>query len=245
MAVLPISAVKVDGRNNGVNFTGIRKNKYSSEVNNDSVKSNDLAKVPVVLMIAMSPAMMKGKTPIQYVPISNENISELVAQPHIEENDATYVASPDEFQNSYPLGVAYLSNKKIRQIKPAIGNGVKANLVLATRKTDDTSNDVRYVYYIKHSHKSNNINENPPEVRELIYHNLGPDKEFLGIKIVEELYKDGHYDSFIIKEVKLDDTSAQFLLDFQAGDTEWNNKAGITFRETTNPNVAPPVKSKN
>ena len=219
----------------------IRKNKYSSEINNDSARSNDLAKVPVVLMIAMSPAMMNGKTPIQYMPLDEGNMTEMFEQAPVETNDATYVARPEEFQQDYPLGVAYLSYEKIRQIVPAVGNGVKANIVLATRSADKTPNNVEYVYYIKNSYKNDRC-EVPPVVRALIYHNLGPDKEYLGIEIKENFYKNGIPDYYVVREVKLDDKSAQFLLDLQAGSTKWNDKTGIKFRETTNPNVQPPKK---
>lgn len=201
-----------------------------------------LSKVPAMIMITMAPLMLNAKTPVQYVPTDEGDMIEMFEQAFVEANDRTYVAKPQEFQQSYPLGVAYLTNRKIRQIVPAIGNGVKANLVLATRYYDNTPNNVEYVYYIKNSYNNNRDSETPPIVKELVYHNLGADKEFLGITIRETFYKDGVYNSAMVREVKLDDKSAQFLLDLQADKTKWTNKTGITFRETTNPNVAPAKK---
>ena len=243
MAVLPISAEKIDSRNNGVNFTGIRKNKYSSEINNDSARSNDLAKVPVVLMIAMSPAMMNGKTPIQYMPLDEGNMTEMFEQAPVEVNDRTYVARPEEFQQSYPLGVAYFDDLRIQQVKPAIGNGVKANLVLTAYKPNKNKNNVDQVYYVEHSFRYNNKLIEPPLVQELIYHNLGSDKEYLGILIKKKIYPNEtspKVTKVVYSEVKLDDESAQFLLDFQAGSTRWNDRTGIKFTETTRPNVKSP-----
>lgn len=104
----------------------------------------------IMLMIAMTPAMMDGKTPLQFMPISNENVPELVVpQPAAEVNDATYVAKPEEFQQSYPLGVAYFSRLKIQQTKSALANGSKATIVLTTHKSDKYANGVEDVYLIK------------------------------------------------------------------------------------------------
>lgn len=239
MAVLPISAVKVDSRNNGLNFTGIRKNKYSSEINNDSARSNDLAKVPVVLMIAMSPSMMNAKTPVQIMPLDEGNMTEMYEQAPVETNDATYVARPEEFQQSDPLGVTFFRHRKIKQIKSAIAGGHKANLVMTSYNRND--NSVSKVYLVRNDYKNSIETQEPPYIKELIYHDLGPAKEFLGVKVIESVYDKNtqKYKGTIGYEVKLDDTSAQYLLDFNAGSTKWKDITGIKFRETTNPNVAP------
>ena len=239
MAVLPISAVKVDSRNNGLNFTGIRKNKYSSEINNDSARSNDLAKVPVVLMIAMSPSMMNAKTPVQIMPLDEGNMTEMYEQAPVETNDATYVARPEEFQQSDPLGVTFFRHRKIKQIKSAIAGGHKANLVMTSYNRND--NTVSKVYLVRNDYKNSIETQEPPYIKELIYHDLGPTKEFLGVKVVEKVYDKNtqQYKGTIGYELKLDDTSAQYLLDFNAGSTKWVDETGIKFRETTNPNVAP------
>ena len=241
MAVLPVSAVKVDGRNNGVNFTGIRKNKYSSEINNDSARSNDLAKVPVVLMIAMSPSMMNAKTPVQIMPLDEGNMTEMYEQAPVEVNDRTYVAKPEEFQQSDPLGVAYFRYSRIQQIKPAIASGHKANLVLTSINRND--NTVRKVYLVRNDYKNSIETQEPPYIRELIYHELGPDKEFLGVKVIESVYDKStqQYKGTIGYEVKLDDTSAQYLLDFNAGSTKWIDETGIKFKETKSPKLAPTI----
>ena len=207
-----------------------------------STKSNDLAIVPVVLMIAVSPSMLNAKTPVHIMPMGEDNIPELIAQPTEEVNDATYVAKPEEFQQDYPLGVAFFDRLKVLQIKPAVGNGVKANLVLTSYKPD--KGDVAaQVFFVEHSFKSNNKLVEPPLVQELIYHNLGPDKEYLGILIKEKIYRGETYPiltKVAYVEVKLDDESAQFLLDLQAGVTKWKDCTGINFSETTNSKVRRP-----
>ena len=91
----------------------------------------------------------------------------------------------------------------------------------------------------------NNQNHEPPKVRELVYHDTGDGKEYLGIKILQNIYKSGNNtmypDNTMEREVKLDDESAQFLLDLRTNDTKWNNTTDIKFSVTTNPKVMPPT----
>lgn len=91
--------------------------------------------------------------------------------------------------------------------------------------------------------RSNNSLHRPPVIKELVYHNLGSGKEYLGIVIEERIYKSETSPNIkkkIIGEVKLDDTSAQFLLDLNAGSTKWNDETGIKFKETKKAKVMVP-----
>ena len=96
------------------------------------------------------------------------------------------------------------------------------------------------IYYIEHSYYDDNEQHDPPDVRGLIYHNLGEGKEFLGIKIYQPIYRANGTRSGMMSEVKLDDVSAQYLLDFRTDDTKWKNKTGITFEITNSPRVMAP-----
>lgn len=73
----------------------------------------------------------------------------------------------------------------------------------------------------------------------MIYHNIGKDKEFLGVLVYEEIYKEGQASpvGFLTREYRLDNESAQFLLDLNANSTKWLDKTGIEFKETTSPNI--------
>lgn len=179
------------------------------------------------------------------MPMGEEKVSELIAQPNEEVNDATYVAKPEQFQQDYPLGVAFLSTIKVKQIKPAKANDSKANVVLVG--PDDGSNLVREAYLINENYKNNNPNQLPPVIRELIYHNIGADREYLGVIVEQKIYPTEHSlknTKTITREYRLDDESAQFLLDLNAELTNWKDETGIRFKETTNPNTAR-VKSYN
>ena len=247
MAILPISATDIGKHNNSINFSGLKKNKkYSSENNNNSNKSNNLAKVPVMVMIAMTPSMLNAKTPVQYLPISNENIPELYAQPSVEVNDATYVARDEEFQQSYPFDVAFLKTyRKIRGVISGTANGKKTNLVLCSITSRDKG--ISRVYMVKDNEKNIYENQEPEMITELVYHNIGRDKEYLGAVILKTIY-DKHTHEFagaLSREVRLDDKTAQFLLDLTTDDTqyEYDKRFGnIKYSETTNPNTRPVIE---
>ena len=129
--------------------------------------------------------------------------------------------------------VTWLTTQHIRMTLPATGNGEPGTLVLVAASGAAI---VRRVCFIPDSQLSSyNGKEHLPLaiVTELIYHDLGPDKEYLGILVHDFISNDEWY----AKEIRLDDTSAQYLLDFQADITEWANHTRITFSETKDPNL--------
>ena len=81
----------------------------------------------------------------------------------------------------------------------------------------------------------------PPEIETLVYHDLGNGKEFCGIIIKEEVGEKNKNKETIRYEVKLDDKSAQKLIDFLAGDTKWKNNSHIEFSETKSPRLKSPA----
>ncbi len=247
MAVMAISGAELSTHRYNTTF-GARKKTHDNtpEQVQGRHSGNNMKRVPVVVLLAMTPAMLNGDSAAKAYPINSEQLTEVLANIPMQEPDEMTAAFPgvNETQQSYPLGVAYFSDLKVQQIKPAIGNGAKANIVLTKLLRQGGANDVLEVYYVKHSWKDNNINHKPPEVEELIYHNLGGSNDYLGIKIRENIYKPNnktmHPDNVMEREVKLDDESAQLLIDLMTGDTKWNNKTSIIYRETTNPKVMSP-----
>lgn len=243
MAILPVSGVNINSKN--VQSFGARK-KVSGEpdyVAPKSNSSNKLASVPVIVMLAMSPAMLNANSSGKAYPVDSEALTEVLASlPASEMEAAEFSYEPQATQQTDPLGVAFFRDKTIKKIVPAVGNGVKANLVLRGSTQNPNSKDVFDVFYIKHSYKDSSLGHRPPEVKELIYHDLGEDA-FLGIRVHEYIYEKGKPTRFMISEIKLDDESAQYLLDLRTNDTEWNNKTTIMFSETKNPRVALPYVS--
>jgi hypothetical protein len=207
------------------------------EMNN---QQRSLKRVPVVVMLAMSPAMLNSSVPEQYMPMNAQELTEVVAQIPAEDAATVDFREVQETQQNYPLGVAFFSRFKIQEIIPAVGNGVNANLVFTKPVKIGADKDVYNVYYIKNSYKDDNSYHEPPRVKELIYHNLGEGKEFIGIKLYESIHKKDGSEAGMIREVRLDDKTAQYLVDLLTNDTKWNNKTLITYSETTNPRVLPP-----
>jgi len=206
---------------------------------------NNMKRVPVIVMLAMTAALLSSNSTARAVTLDPEQLTEVMANIPVEAADEMTASFPEvqRTQQSYPLGVAFFRDVKIQQIKPAVGNSVKAKIVLVTYGGERYSNNVRNVYYIKDSYSNSNPDQFPPEVKGLVYHDLGSDKSYLGIILSEKLYSSktaitprGRME----REVKLDDESAQFLLDLKTNDTKWNDKTNITFSETTNPKVMPP-----
>ena len=236
------SALLKEGKTIGLTLNSIFM-KTEMKRNYGYVKYVSRACAFAVTLLVMAPAMLKGNSLSKAMTNEPKQLTCVVDDLETDEMIST-IPEIQESQQEDPLGVAYLRNKVIQQIIPAIGNGVKANIVLTKIRFQTKENDVQKAYYIEHSFKDNNENHRPPEIRELIYHNIGKDKEYLGIKIVRWIFYEGNNslypDKIMESEVKLDDESAQFLLDFRVNETKWNNRTNISFTETTNPKVMPP-----
>ena len=187
------------------------------------MKSIVLKSVLIAGLFAMIPGALNGRGPEGDNPGNGKNASRAILSS----------------QQDSPLGWAYLRGKKTFEIFPAIGGGRKANLVFSGTNT----NEVYKIYYIDAAFKDDNIHHRPAEVLSLIYHNLGDDA-FLGIKIMSYLYHDKNEPNkitgYLYREVNLDDTSAQYLVDFMTNDTKWTNKTDIGYEETDNPKVMVP-----
>ncbi len=145
-------------------------------------------------------------------------------------------------QQEYPLGWAYLRSKAIKEIVPTKASGSSASFVFSGKSN---TNEVYKIYYIEENETDDNYHHRPAEVEGLVYHNLGENKEFLGVKLLYFLYHDksepNKVTGYMYSEVKLQDVkSGQYLLDFRTDDTKWINKTDITFEVTNSPRVMMP-----
>lgn len=68
----------------------------------------------------------------------------------------------------------------------------------------------------------------PPIVTGLVYHDIGKDKEFCSVKMIKTRYKNGEMIRHLVHE-RVDDETAQLLIDFLAGETQWRNSTNIKF----------------
>ena len=240
MAVLPINGVSLDA--NQYTFTG-KKNKK------DSHKANPLAGLPVVVMLAMAPLSTDGKQPAQFVPIDNAHITELVAAVNATTPKAyEYAQATSHAQSSQSSQISqdairnlkFYQSRKILHIQNIKGNKAPAALVLSCSPgiNGSTVAEVNYVdnNYLKRQ------KDDPAWVSGLVYHDLGAGKEFCSI-ITKSIYKENNAYKTIEREIRVDDNTAQLLIDLIAGDTKWQNNTGIKFYETKSADLAP-VKVK-
>jgi hypothetical protein len=223
MAVLPINSVSVV--TNQYAFTG-RKDKKNSH------KANTLAGLPVVVMLAMAPLSTDGKQPAQFVPIDNAHITELVAA--VNANAPKTYAETQAPQSTYVSHEAiqdleYYKSRKILHIQNIKGNRAPAALIFRCPVAIDAPT-VAKVEYIDNNYLKKQIND-PAWVIGLVYHNLGAGKDFCSI-ITSETYKENNTYKILEREIKVDDETAQLLIDLIAGDTKWKNKSEIKFYET-------------
>lgn len=218
MAVLPINSVSVNA--NQYTFTG-KKDKNSH-------KANPLASVPVIVMLAMAP-MAEGKQPAQIMPIDSEHLTEVLAQANsVAPKAYEYTQSP---QKEAPLGVEYFKRRPIAHIQTGTnGVGRTAHIVFCPLGTssEDLKNIISAIYYVDDNVVKYSTN-NPPIITGLVYHDIGKDKEFCSLKMIKTRYdKNGKMIRHLVHE-RIDDKTAQLLIDFLAGETKWRNSTNIKF----------------
>lgn len=160
-------------------------------------------------------------------------------------------------------GIPFLKNKICREVIPTYASGTysegkKKNLLFVydlfcynedlrnkgVSDEDRLKRIVSRVYLIEDGETRKNLLHEPEYIIGLVYHNLG-EKAFLGIKTNKPIYdSDGYYKGAIYREYRLDDKSAQYLLDFSTDDTEWLDGTDITFSITSSPDLLPILDGK-
>ena len=193
--------------------------------------------VPVVVLMAMNPALLNTAATMNSLQgeEGNPNMITMVSPSKTPETEeATYVMSPgvDETQQDYPLGVAYLSHEKIQKIIPCIESGVKGYIVFSKSNMRGADNEVQDVYIFPHNYKDNALHGKAPWIAAIKYHNLGKDS-FMGAIVIAN-FPDGSYQQL---EVRLDDDSAQEVVNLLIGKTQWVNKTQIRYKETNSPEL--------
>lgn len=200
----------------------------------DSHKANPLASIPVIVMLAMAPLSMDGK---QFVPIDNAHLTEVSAQVNSVAPKA-YAEPQAPQETTYPFGLKYYNKTRlILKVIDSKANNKDAKMVFSTFNNDASKSKVAYVHLIDKDYNNRRVLSEPPVIRELIYHNT-PEGEFCSVIVSECIKQNNQYvDKFY--NVKLDDNSAQELINLLAGETEWKNSTIIKFSETTSSELRP------
>lgn len=233
------------GTNSYVNFVGQNSRKNNGDTEGSPVeynrRSNNLAKVPVIVLMAMSPAMMNAKTPITNLSEMEEAKTEIVTPVSIdsEELDEMTTVAPDfskpqNAQTKAPFGVTSLLGQKIYHYDTFMKDGKKHYIVYSGISNGDY---VSWVSVFPEGFDGVKEKKQLPYVRELVYHDLGKGKEYCGIIVItHQILKNGKSKT-IKEEVRIPNEVAQNLIDFMAGDTEMKNMSSISYSKTKSPNL--------
>lgn len=225
--------------NHYVNFAGQNSRNNNGNTEGEPVEynksSNNLVKVPVIVLMAMLPAMMNAKTPVTNLSETNGAKTEMVAPILIDSEEldemttiAPYFSNPQNAQTKAPFGVTSLLGQKIYHYDTFMKDGKKHYIVYSSIRTPDYVDKVS-VFPEGFPNKSGVL---LPWVEELVYHNLGKGKEYCGI-IVRSVNKlqNGRYKT-TYEEVRLPDECAQTLIDLLANYSKMKNNTSIEYSET-------------
>lgn len=174
-------------------------------------------RVPVVVLMAMSPAMLNANPGVDGLQQSDDGRS---------------VVMKNEQFSRY---------ETIRNIESFEINGQKKYMVFAATKSSRP--DVVLVVHIVTANNKN-IKGYLPEVEELIYHDLGsPKKNFCSVKIYYDLGKNTKgYHTHLIRDERIPDEVANNLLAFLANDTQYKNETRIIATKTKSAALQPDEK---
>ena len=248
MAILPVSSVDFNARSN-VSFA--RKND-SEGAPADRGMTAPLGKtVPVIVLMAMNPALLNSAATMNNLQAKEgkpEEITMVVPVNEPEVDAATFVMHPEavkDVQNvkKAPYGWEIFELDDIVDSyhgKNALGS---FDMVYTNNRIDE-SGSISDVYIVQ---KSRDIPAksafHPPKVFKLMYHNIGKDKEFCGVITKEDLLdENGQYISGIEKEIRLDDDTAQKLIDLVTNHSKWKNNTFIKICETKSERLFPTTK---
>ena len=227
-------------RNSNINF-GEKQSVHEGTTVSNSSGVSDLAKVPVIVLLAMNPATLNSAIPT--MPETDNPNKITILAPKTKSSDATYLISPETEelqQDEPPFGWAFLSDGiKIQQVIKGKSPFSSYNMLYTKYTESGNPMDVKNVYIISDDEKkSNNPLIHPPKVVKIVYHNIGDEKEYCGA-VVEQYYLDnnGNSKGSFTREIIMDKNSAQSLIYLISGHTKWNYKGPIEFEETTKPNT--------
>lgn len=230
-------------RNSNINFGEKQRVHEGAPVSRPSGVSN-LAKVPVVVLLAMNPATLNSAIPTM-PETDNPNKITILAPETKSVDAATYVIAPETEeveQSDPPFGWALFRDvtEDIKLNVSAKGNGANYHMVFtAPRSSNDKINNI---YFIKDgSVGSVDPGAHPPKVQTLIYHNLGKENFCSVITLESILGPDRKEKGTTLRQIMLDDDSAQKIVDLMSGDdSRWKDNTHIQFKEVFDGNISKP-----
>lgn len=235
MAILPISSVSVKNNSRLVPF-GMRNDEYDDNngegYNFPRRVQNKMVTVPLATLIAMSPMVGNANEPAGT--LNSSKIVELAeANPAPEVDEATYVMGVDQSSAMTPAQRDYF---KIfpKEIAAKFDAGRGAYIVF--RRVPNSNNKIMNVDFVPR-----NVNTTStfhvPQVKELVYHNIGKDKEYCGVKTSRIIEENG-VPVKIVEEHRISDDAANQIIDLISGESKYQNSSKVIITETFSPNLA-------
>ena len=241
MVITPVNSVNFKNNYASLNFGSRKNNDTEGQEFNPSQRRNttDLSKMPVVVLLALTPALSEAK-----VPENNANIIPVTTNYTKPEQDVpTYIIAPEVHetqQTKAPFGWESMKYMNINASYKFFARGEEQNLIFVSQDRKDAAH---YIYIFPSSSKgSTNDTKFPPEVTQLVYHNIGKDKEYCGAIVCEDILdiNTGKYKGTLKSEIRLTDEAAQKIIDLITGYSKLENKTSVKIKETTNPNLSLP-----
>ena len=228
------------------NYTFGEKQKQQDDVivQGPSSSNSLIKKVPVIVLLAMNPATLNSAIPVIPETDNPDKIVMLAPEQKADMN-SVYVINPSVEQASQqsapPYGWARFNGAacNIKFSMPAKGNGANYHMLFTAMKSDKEHIDD--IYFVKDgSVGSVNAGDHPPKVQTLIYHNLGENSFCSVITLEDILGSDRKSNGSTLREIMLDDASAQKIIDLVSGDTKWKNNTHIQIKETFDATISKP-----
>ena len=231
----------VNGLNHRVNCTFCKQNKKRDNVRVDNpIDVNSLAKVPVIVLLAMNPATLNSAIPM--MPETDNPDKIVMLAPETKSADAaTYVISPETEelqQTDPPYGWLSLKRYKIQNEVHGKSPMFEYDMLFATSTlANGDYNKITDVFIIRNGQNpSNNPYTPPPKVEKLYYHNTEDGKEYYGAYIADPISDSaGNEKSFKRHEIRIDDNTTKQIINLIKGNTKWDNATKIRFFETKSP----------
>ncbi len=208
---------------------------------------SDFAKVPVIVLLAMNPATLNSAIPVMPETDNPNNIVMLAPeQKSVDKN--TYVIAPelqDIQQISPPYGWEHFRFGKIQHSSNVVVDGkYNRDLVFYTPVSMKRQGNVIGEILIVDPNKPGGSAtlSHPPKVKEIIYHDLGKDREFCSVKTVEFLLNDSRESiGFAYRELRIDDDSANKILQLLADESDFKNETKIKYVSTKRTELEKPT----
>lgn len=241
---MKVNAVSSVGFKNSYSFGTSSKSDETGVVDYTQSSSPSLMKkVPVIVLLAMNPATLNSAIPMM-PETDNPNQTVMLAPETKSPDVSAYVISPivEELQqDDAPFGWALFKGAvdNIKFSMPAKGNGANYHMLFTAMKSDNER--INNIYFVKDgSVGSVSAGDHPPNVQTLIYHNLGEDSFCSVITLENILGPDRLSNGSTLREIMLDDDSAQKIIDLVSGDTKWKNNTHIQIKEVFDAKIHKP-----